>query len=87
MKDVGYIFDELWQGKSVVSGAQDKALVLTRWNKHKESSLTNTVLMTKEEANTHDKLDDQVDLVGYYGSGICYFQSTELDHGTHFLFL
>ncbi|KAI8334123.1 hypothetical protein BD560DRAFT_493917 [Blakeslea trispora] len=70
VNQVGYVFDELWQGKSVVSGAQDRMLVLTRWDRSKPSSLTNTVVMTKEEATVHDKLPNDTDLVAYYGEDI-----------------
>ncbi|KAG2215928.1 hypothetical protein INT46_004184 [Mucor plumbeus] len=69
-KDVGYIFDEFWQGKSVISGAQDRMLVMTRWDSSKVSSLVNTVVMTKDEANLHDKLPKGTDLVAHYGSDI-----------------
>ena len=67
-KDVGYIFDEFWQGKSVISGAQDRMLVMTRWDSSKVSSLVNTVVMTKDEANLHDKLPKGTDLTAHYGS-------------------
>ncbi|KAI8338780.1 hypothetical protein EDC96DRAFT_523168 [Choanephora cucurbitarum] len=70
VNQVGYVFDELWQGKSVVSGAQDRMLVLTRWDRSKPSSLTNTVVMTKEEAAVHDKLPQDTLLVSYYGEGM-----------------
>ncbi|OBZ82166.1 tRNA threonylcarbamoyladenosine dehydratase 1 [Choanephora cucurbitarum] len=70
VNQVGYVFDELWQGKSVVSGAQDRMLVLTRWDRSKPSSLTNTVVMTKEEAAVHDKLSQDISLVSYYGEAI-----------------
>ncbi|KAI8637179.1 hypothetical protein BD408DRAFT_425026 [Parasitella parasitica] len=69
-KDVGYIFDELWQGKSVLSGAQDRTLVMTRWDTSQASSLVNTVVMTKDEANLHDKLPKGTDLSAHYGSNI-----------------
>ncbi|CEP15436.1 hypothetical protein [Parasitella parasitica] len=65
--DVGYIFDELWQGKSVISGSQDRTLVMTRWDSSQPSSLLNTVVMTKVEANLHDKLPLGTDLSAHYG--------------------
>jgi hypothetical protein len=67
--DVGYVFDELWQGKSVISGAQDRMLAMTRWDSSKVSSLTNAVVMTKDEANLHDKLPKGTDLAAHYGQG------------------
>lgn len=69
IKDTGYVFEELWQGKSVISGAQDRMLVMTRWDTSKVSSLTNAVVMTKDEANLHDKLSKGTDLGTHYGKG------------------
>lgn len=70
MNEVGYVFDEFWQGKSAISGAQDRALVMTRWDASQVSSLVNTVVLTKEEANLHDKLPRGTDLAAHYGSDI-----------------
>lgn len=67
---VGYVFDEFWQGKSAISGAQDRALVMTRWDASQVSSLVNTVVMTKDEANVHDKLAKGTDLAAHYGSDV-----------------
>lgn len=67
--DVAYIFEEMWHGKSVISGPDDK-LALTRWDKSKPLSYFNTVCMTRTEANTHDKLPDNIDLKDYYGEVI-----------------
>lgn len=55
----------MWQGKSAVSCAQDRMLVLTRWNKAKVGNLNNLILLTKEEAAVHDALDD---VLAHYGS-------------------
>lgn len=63
--EIGYIFDEIWQGKSAVSSAQDRMLVLTRWDKNKIGNFVNLILLTKEEAMIHDKLDNLLD---HYGS-------------------
>lgn len=70
VQEIGYIFDELWQGKSVISGAQDRLLVMTRWNKSQEATLTNTIVLTKEEAIEHDKLPKGTDLKQHYGAEI-----------------
>ncbi|KAG2229618.1 hypothetical protein BDF21DRAFT_496908 [Thamnidium elegans] len=63
--DIGYIFDEIWSGKSAISAAQDRMLVLTRWDKTKVGNFVNLILLTKEEAAIHDKLED---IVSFYGS-------------------
>ncbi|KAI8884906.1 hypothetical protein K501DRAFT_332338 [Backusella circina FSU 941] len=67
--DVAYIFEELWHGKSVLSGPNDK-LALTRWNRSLPLSYTNTVCMTRSEANTHDKLPENTDLETHYGKEV-----------------
>ncbi|KAL2852118.1 hypothetical protein BJX68DRAFT_59181 [Aspergillus pseudodeflectus] len=69
--DVMYLVDEIWRGKSVVSGLPSR-LVLTLWNRPEQGFKPNTewnergqvfipfkpqdlVLMTKEEATRHEK--------------------------------
>ncbi|RCI07060.1 hypothetical protein CU098_013671 [Rhizopus stolonifer] len=65
-KDVAYLFEEVWHGKSVISGPNDK-LALTRWDKSKPISHLNAVCMTRQEANLHDQLPEGTDLKAYYG--------------------
>lgn len=67
-REVAYVYEELWLGKSVISKQTDR-LALTRWDRSKPLSLTNTVCMTKEEADAHDKLPSDVDLRDHYGQG------------------
>ncbi|GAN08987.1 ubiquitin--protein ligase molybdopterin-converting factor [Mucor ambiguus] len=69
VQDVAYIFEEMWHGKSVVSGPNDK-LALTRWDKSKPLSYFNTVCLTRQEANEHDSLPEHVDLEQHYGKDI-----------------
>ncbi|KAK4519841.1 3-hydroxy-3-methylglutaryl-coenzyme A (HMG-CoA) reductase isozyme [Mucor velutinosus] len=69
VQDVAYIFEEMWHGKSVVSGPNDK-LALTRWDKSKPLSYFNTVCLTRQEANEHDALPENVDLEQHYGKDI-----------------
>ncbi|CAO3702143.1 unnamed protein product [Rhizopus stolonifer] len=38
VRDVGYIFEEMWHGKSVISGPDDK-LCLTRWDRRKNLTI------------------------------------------------
>lgn len=66
---MGYIFEEMWHGKSVISGPDDK-LALTRWIKTEPLSYFNTICMTRTEANTHDKLPDNTNLEDFYGQEI-----------------
>ncbi|CAI4433215.1 BAQ_1a_G0023350.mRNA.1.CDS.1 [Saccharomyces cerevisiae] len=54
LEEVGYIVEEMFRGKSPISGYSTK-LALTKWEANKEISLTNVVLMTKEEQEIHEK--------------------------------
>ncbi|KAJ3041875.1 hypothetical protein HDV00_008579 [Rhizophlyctis rosea] len=53
--DVGYIFEEIWRGRSALSGTFDK-LQLTRWDVTKPASFTNVVCLTRAEAEKHDEI-------------------------------
>ncbi|CEG78632.1 hypothetical protein RMATCC62417_13209 [Rhizopus microsporus] len=70
VRDVGYIFEEMWHGKSAISGPSDK-LCLTRWDKTQPIGYTNAVCMTRIEANEHDSLPESTDLEKHYGKEIC----------------
>ncbi|KAG1473024.1 hypothetical protein G6F56_001189 [Rhizopus delemar] len=67
INEVAYIFEEIWQGKSAFTGAQDRALVMTRWDRSKASTLTNTILVTKEEAKEHEALSPSISIHEHYG--------------------
>lgn len=67
--DVGYIFEEMWHGKSIVSGPNDR-LALTRWVASEPLSYHNTVCMTREEAKAHERLPADVNLREHYGDGM-----------------
>lgn len=69
VQDVAYIFEEMWHGKSVISGPNDK-LALTRWDKSKPLGYFNIVCLTRQEAKEHDSLPDNVDLEEHYGKEI-----------------
>ncbi|KAI8088696.1 ubiquitin-protein ligase molybdopterin-converting factor [Halteromyces radiatus] len=70
VKDVAYIFEEIWHGKSVLTGPQNQ-MALVRWDKTKPLNFMNTVVMSKEEARRHDALSSDVDLSQHYGQDIC----------------
>ncbi|CAG8591444.1 6276_t:CDS:2 [Funneliformis mosseae] len=53
--EVGYIFEEIWRGKSAISGSTEKPAI-TRWHKDQPLSPQNCVVMTKKEADDHEKL-------------------------------
>lgn len=71
VRDVGYIFEEMWLGKSIISGPADKP-ALVRWDRSKPLSYSNVVCLTREEANRHDKLPADTDLKAQYGEGEIY---------------
>ncbi|KAJ1806425.1 hypothetical protein LPJ56_005133 [Coemansia sp. RSA 2599] len=54
--DCGYMIEEIWRGKSAVSGSTDK-LALTRWRRDQPMSTANCICLTKAEADQHDKLE------------------------------
>ncbi|KAF9431982.1 hypothetical protein BGZ76_011451 [Entomortierella beljakovae] len=68
-RDVGYILEEVFRGKSVVSQSTDK-IGLIRWKRNEPLSLQNVVVMTKSEINKHEKLPLDADLVDIYGQEV-----------------
>ncbi|CAG8484727.1 7782_t:CDS:2 [Racocetra persica] len=55
--DVGYIYDEIFRSKSIVSGSWEKP-ALVRWKNNVPLTLQNCVVMTKSEADAHENIDD-----------------------------
>ncbi len=53
--DIGYIFEEIWQGRSALSGELER-LLLVRWDTSKRAEFGNVVCMTKMEAKKHANL-------------------------------
>ena len=57
--DLRYLVENIWGGQSVLSAVRDVfELTLARWDKKEQWSPWNCVLMTKDEAKAHIKLDD-----------------------------
>lgn len=54
MKDVPYIVEEVFRGKSVVSNYSTR-LTLSRWRHDQELSFQNIVVMTKDEQRSHEE--------------------------------
>jgi hypothetical protein len=54
--DIAYIVEEVWRGKSVLSGMSDK-LCLTRWDCRLPMSFQNCVCLTKSETMRHEAYD------------------------------
>ncbi|KAI9090815.1 hypothetical protein DFS34DRAFT_653873 [Phlyctochytrium arcticum] len=69
--DIGYIFEEIWRGRSALSGGFDK-LHLTRWDVSKPASFQNLICLTRGEVEKHEKLTfDQ--LPSYYSEEFLKF--------------
>lgn len=54
LSDVQYIIEEIWRGKSPVSGLSTR-LTLSRWYPDKELGMQNVVILTKEEQREHER--------------------------------
>ena len=59
--DLRYLVENIWNSQSVLSAHEDLFdLILVRWNKYEEWSPWNCILLTKEEASAHAKLENLV---------------------------
>ncbi|NWV80931.1 IQUB protein, partial [Dasyornis broadbenti] len=57
LPDMQYMIENIWNCQSALSACSDMYdLVMVRWNKQREWSPWNTILLTKEEADAHLKL-------------------------------
>ena len=54
LADIGYIVEEVFRGKSPVSGYSTR-LTLSKWDPSKPITIQNVVLLTKEEQKEHEK--------------------------------
>ncbi|KAI1300994.1 hypothetical protein EDD11_005893 [Mortierella claussenii] len=68
-RDVGYVIEEIFRGKSAVSQSMDK-IGLCRWKRGEPLSLQNVVVLTKSEMTKHAKLPLDADLVEVYGQDV-----------------
>ncbi|KAJ3286319.1 hypothetical protein HK104_009101 [Borealophlyctis nickersoniae] len=55
ISDIGYIFEEIWRGRSAISGTFEK-LQLTRWDVREPAGFSNIVCLTRAEAEKHEKI-------------------------------
>ena len=64
--DLRYLVENIWNSQSVLSAHEDLFdLVLVRWNKYEEWSPWNCILLTKEEASAHAKLENVTEVLSY----------------------
>ncbi|KAI7833374.1 hypothetical protein BX661DRAFT_178286 [Kickxella alabastrina] len=78
--DVGYMLEEIWRGRSAVSGSTDR-LVLTRWHREKPMSTGNCISLTRAEADKHDALECAPE--DYYSPEIVAFIERRLAEERH----
>lgn len=68
--DLRYLVENIWNSQSVLSAHENLFdLVLVRWNKYEEWSPWNCILLTKEEASAHAKLENVTEVVVCF----CFF--------------
>lgn len=53
MKDVSYLVEEVFKGKSPISGISTR-LTLSKWDPSKPISLQNVTVLTKDEQREHE---------------------------------
>ncbi|KAF9291957.1 hypothetical protein BGZ68_001043 [Mortierella alpina] len=68
-RDVGYVLEEMFRGRSAVSQSMDK-LALCRWRREEPLSCLNTVVMTQREMERHLALPKDADLEKVYGKSV-----------------
>ncbi|OLY85445.1 tRNA threonylcarbamoyladenosine dehydratase [Smittium mucronatum] len=75
-EEIGYIFEEMWMGKSAISGSVDK-LCMVRYYCDKPLGNLNCVCMTKKEAEVHCNLKVNPDT--YYDPKIVSFIKSRIE--------
>ncbi|KAF9112837.1 hypothetical protein BGX27_002716 [Mortierella sp. AM989] len=68
-RDIGYVIEEMFKGKSVISQSMDR-IVVCKWKPDLPLSLLNAVVMTEKEMERHLALPKEADLVEVYGKDI-----------------
>ncbi|KAF8925440.1 hypothetical protein EDD21DRAFT_75599 [Dissophora ornata] len=68
-RDVGYVVEEMFRGKSAVSQSMDK-IAVCRWKRTEPLSFSNIVVLTDTEMERHVALPKDVDLEEVYGKDV-----------------
>lgn len=76
-KDVETLYEEVWKGKSALSGRTEN-VILARWLPNHPARLDNLVLMTKEEYKVHQELKDKKEIAKHYPDVLVAFIQTRL---------
>ena len=73
--DLRYLVENIWNSQSVLSTHEDLFdLILVRWIKYEEWSPWSCILLTKEEASTHAKLENVTELRLLFFVCLCRFK-------------
>ena len=74
--DSRYLVENIWNSQSVLSAHEDLLdLILVRWNKYEEWSPWNCILLTKEEASAHAKLENVTEVRLLFFVCLCCFKA------------
>ena len=74
--DLRYLVENIWNSQSVLSAHEDLFdLILVRWNKYEEWSPWNCILLTKEEASAHAKLENVTEVRLLFFVFLCRFKA------------
>ena len=74
--DLRYLVENIWNSQSVLSAHEDLFdLILVRWNKYEEWSPWNCILLTKEEASAHAKLENVTEVRLLFFVCLCCFKA------------
>lgn len=68
LNDMQYILEEVWRGKSPISGLSSR-LSISRWDMKRELGMDNVILLTKDETKEHERRclkggEDPIDVYG-----------------------
>ena len=74
--DLRCLVENIWKSQIVLSAHEDLFdLILVRWNKYEEWSPWNCILLTKEEASAHAKLENVTEVRLLFFVCLCCFKA------------
>ena len=73
--DLRYLVENIWNCQSVLSAHEDLYdVILVLWNKYEELFSWNCILLTKEEASAHAKLENVTEVRLLFFVCLCCFK-------------
>lgn len=75
--DIGFLFEEIWKGRSCLTGS-DAKLQLVKWDNKGEFELGNMICVGRKEAQKHSsvKIENVVDV---YGDSVVKYVNERLE--------